>query len=53
MEELKPVLEHHYANNRHHPEHYKNGLNGVNLIDVIETFGDWFVSSKRQNNGSM
>ena len=25
---LKVALDHHYANNSHHPEHYENGVNG-------------------------
>src|SRR5215204_3272574 len=29
-------LKHHYANNRHHPEHFDNGINGMTLIDLIE-----------------
>src|SRR5687768_10998636 len=24
--QLAPALEHHYARNRHHPEHHKNGI---------------------------
>ena len=28
LKELKPVLEHHYQENRHHPEHFPNGYRG-------------------------
>jgi hypothetical protein len=35
------ALKHHYANNRHHPEHFENGINGMNLLDVIEMVCDW------------
>src|ERR1035437_5065865 len=31
LEQLKPALDHHYAKNRHHPEHYKNGIDDMNL----------------------
>lgn len=27
---------HHYANNRHHPEHFTNGVDGMNLTDLCE-----------------
>lgn len=30
---LKPALEHHYANSRHHPEHFSKGINDMNLVD--------------------
>ena len=34
------ALKHHYENNRHHPEHFENGVDGMNLIDVIEMVCD-------------
>ena len=53
MRRLKPALDHHYANNRHHPEHFKNGINDMNLIDLLEMIIDWKASSERQNNGNI
>jgi hypothetical protein len=53
LEDMKPAIEHHYANNRHHPEHYKNGINGMNLVDLIELLCDWSASAKRQHNGNL
>lgn len=53
LEALKPALEHHYANNRHHPEHFKNGLEDMNLLDIIEMFCDWKASSERQHGGNL
>jgi len=53
LEKLAPILEHHYANNRHHPEHFKNGISDMNLLDVIEMFCDWKASSERQNGGNL
>ena len=35
MAEMKPAIEHHYAKNSHHPEHYKNGINDMTLVDLI------------------
>jgi hypothetical protein len=50
---LKPALEHHYANNSHHPEHYENGINGMDLFDLMELFFDWKASSERHRGGNI
>ncbi len=50
---MGPALEHHYANNRHHPEHHKNGVDDMNLIDVLEMLVDWKAASERHNNGNI
>lgn len=50
---LKPALDHHYASNRHHPEHFVNGINDMNLIDIIEMFCDWKASTLRMNDGNL
>lgn len=50
---LKPALEHHYANNRHHPEHHPNGIDDMNLIDLIEMLVDWKAASERHNDGNI
>ncbi len=49
---LSPALEHHYAENSHHPEHYANRINGMTLHDLVEMFCDWKASSERTANGS-
>lgn len=38
-------LHHHYQENRHHPEHFENGVNDMNLIDIIEMICDWYAAS--------
>ena len=53
LEEIKPALEHHYRENRHHPEHFKNGILDMNLIDLIEMLCDWKSSSLRHNDGNI
>lgn len=53
LEKLKPALDHHYASNRHHPEHFINGVTDMTLIDIIEMFCDWKASSLRQNDGNL
>jgi hypothetical protein len=53
LKQLKPALDHHYANNSHHPEHYENGVNGMNLFDLLEMFLDWKAASERHENGDI
>lgn len=53
LEALKPALDHHYASNRHHPEHFTNGVNDMTLIDIIEMFCDWKASTLRHNDGNL
>jgi len=50
---LKPALDHHYATYRHHPEHFANGVNDMNLIDLVEMLADWKAASERQHNGNL
>lgn len=52
-EMLGPMLKHHYANNSHHPEHYENGVNGMDLFDVMEMFFDWKAASERSEESSI
>lgn len=52
-EAIKPALNHHYSNNSHHPEHWKNGINDMTLIDLIEMFADWKAASERHNDGNI
>lgn len=35
------AIEHHHKNNSHHPEYYKNGIAGMDILDLLETFADW------------
>jgi hypothetical protein len=53
LEELQPALEHHYTVNRHHPQHFPNGINDMNIIDIVELIADWKASSERYNNGNL
>lgn len=50
---MGPALQHHYANNSHHPEHYPNGINGMSLLDLIEMLADWKAASMRHADGDM
>jgi hypothetical protein len=53
LEDLRPALVHHYANNRHHTEYYKNGIKEMNFIDLIEMTCDWYGATKRHENGNI
>ncbi len=50
--ELQPILQHHYANNSHHPEHYPNGINGFDLFDLLEMTMDWKAATERMRGGT-
>ena len=53
LEGLKEGLNIHYANNRHHPEHFENGIQGMNLLDLLEMICDWKSASERHNDGDI
>ena len=53
LKELQTTLQHHYAKNKHHPEHYKNGVNDMTLIDLLEMMADWKASTYRQHDGNL
>lgn len=50
---MSQALAHHYGHNRHHPEHFKNGINDMTLIDLIEMLVDWKAASERHNDGNI
>jgi len=53
LTEMKVALEHHYKNNRHHIEHFKNGIQGMTLIDLIEMICDWKAATLRNKDGDI
>lgn len=50
---LGPALDHHYAHNSHHPEHYPNGIDDMDLFDLIEMFCDWWAATERHESGDI
>ena len=52
LREIKPALEHHYANNFHHPECWKNGVDDMSLLDLIEMLNDWKAATERMQAGT-
>lgn len=51
--ESKPAIDHHWANNRHHPEHWPDGIEDMDLIDLLEMIADWTAATKRNKNGNI
>jgi len=46
-------LDHHYAVNRHHPEHFVDGVENMTLVDLIEVLADWKAATERHATGSL
>lgn len=53
LEHMGEGLKHHYRVNRHHPEHYDNGINDMTLVDLMEMLADWKAATERMDNGSL
>ena len=62
LKEMKVALDHHYAANRHHPEHFTplvahmNVINetfAMNLIDIVEMLCDWKAATLRHADGDI
>lgn len=53
LKEMNVALQHHYASNRHHPEHFSKGINDMNLLDIVEMFCDWKAASLRHSDGNL
>lgn len=51
LAQMGPALQHHYASNRHHPEHYENGIDGMSLFDLLEMLIDWQAAIDRNGTG--
>lgn len=46
LDKYKYVLDLHYKNNDHHPEHFENGIEDMNKVQRIEMICDWLGSMK-------
>lgn len=54
LEALKPALDHHYKYNRHHPQYFgEEGINSMDLMDILEMLADWMASTERTKNGDI
>lgn len=53
LERLRPAIEHHNKNNRHHPESFKGKIEDMNLLDLLEMLCDWIAATKRNPGGDI
>ncbi len=53
LRDLGPALDHHYKHNTHHPQHYKDGVLGMDLYDLLEMIIDWEAAGKRTSGGDI
>lgn len=53
LKDMGFALENHYAENSHHPEHYRNGVDDMDLLDVVEMLADWVAATRRHADGSV
>lgn len=51
--ELKPVLDDHYARTTHHPEHFENGVSGMNLMQLAEYLADNWERCQTLGDGDL
>jgi hypothetical protein len=47
------ALQHHYEENAHHPEHFAEGILGMDLFDLLEMLLDWKAATLRHVDGSL
>ena len=50
---MKPGLDHHYANNDHHPQCFDDSVKGMSLIAVMEMLIDWCAAVQRHDDGNI
>lgn len=53
LQEMQSALDHHYANNRHHPQFFENGVDGMTLVDLVEMLADWKAATERSDSGDL
>jgi len=53
LSRVKPAIDNHYSKNRHHPEHWPNGIEDMTLIDLVELLADWKAATQRNKNGNI
>lgn len=53
LQQLNGALQHHYLVNEHHPEHYPNGIHGMNIIRISEMLSDWTATADRHEDGNI
>lgn len=49
LEPFKTIINHHYLQNDHHPEHFQAGIDDMDLLQIIEMVCDWKAASTRNS----
>jgi hypothetical protein len=47
------AVAHHYAYNRHHPEHHADGVDDMTLVDLLEMVCDWEAAAQRRDKHAL
>lgn len=53
LKSMEPAIQNHYKHNSHHPEYYKNKIQGMDLLDLVEMYYDWETSTKKHKTGDI
>lgn len=53
LKRLGPAIKLHKERNSHHPEAHADGIDGMNLMDLVEMLCDWKAASERHNDGDI
>jgi len=50
LRQMRPAMDHHYAENTHHPEHWYKGIDGMTMLDLLEMLADWWAAGQRHES---
>jgi len=53
LRSIRPSIDSHYEKNRHHPEHFKKGIQTMNIVDFTEMYCDWQAATRRHKDGDI
>jgi hypothetical protein len=53
LAEMGIGLAHHYIYNDHHPEHFEEGIHGMDLLQLMEMLCDWQAATLRHKDGDL
>ena len=51
-EPYKPTIHHHHKLNDHHPQFFGAGIDGMNLMQLVEMVCDWKAAGEREEGGN-
>lgn len=53
LKSMDEGVRHHWMHNDHHPEFHAAGIDGMNLISILEMLCDWKAASERHITGDI